>query len=184
MKKRLFNYFFLAAFIAMTTLVLASCGDDEGNETIQAENAGGNNTGKADGNKGTSEFIEPCLDWGCNADHIKKYMSNSWKLDDTSSDHIALIYISEDGSVEMLYSFVSNRTLTMVDVYYNNQPETKLTSFVEEVEKRYNCKMTKAEGEDLVYTAKTTINGRTAAIIVRYIQNNIIGVLYGLPESD
>ena len=72
----------------------------------------------------------------------------------------------------------------MVAVYYINQPETKLTSFVEEVEKRYNCTMTKMESEDSVYiaayTAETTINGRTAYVMVCYDQHKSIEIYYGL----
>ena len=132
---------------------------------------------------GTVTFVEPCLDFGTNREHVKEYMSgSSWQLVDESNDYV-LMYTDSRSTTTVSYSFIgSNRGLSMVAVNYVT---ANVQYILSEVERRYKTTLTKDSSAtnkaETVYAGQATIGGRTVAIVA-HCTSASVSVFYKIPD--
>lgn len=174
MKKNVFYQVTMMVMMTVVCVAFNSCGGDDD---------GGNSSSGGSGTTGSTEYVDPCLDFGCSVAHVKEYMAGSvWQLDGNSNDAV-LLYLNEKTSTVITYMFISG--LHMVTVTYTGGGEGKANSFKTEIEKRYGVTMTRendpSDANQYIYYCTVTINQKKVAIMMNcYAQG--INILYSLPD--
>jgi len=172
MKNKLFTMSMVLLAITCVSL-LSSCGDDEEETTIED-------------NKWTTEYVEPCFEWGATLEQVKTYMSgSSWQL---KSDQYMLMYVNNKETCTLSYLFRGSKPGLYYDmVQYIGYSESKLNGLIAETEKRFKTSLNKQQEkvDGSVYTqysGYTTINGRNVGIIVTSDFSTQITIIYAIPD--
>jgi len=163
--------------MAAMCVTLTACGGDDGDST----------PGKSDGPSeptGSTEYVDPCLDFGCSIDCVKEYMSGSvWELSEHSSDAV-LVYINKQATIVVNY-LILNSKLHMTTVTYNVGGESKAQAFKAEIEKRYGVTMTREVDPDnpgqYIYYTPVTANQKSIAIMILCSPQSI-SIVYSLSD--
>ena len=178
MKKYYLSSFLMAMMAMMCVTVFTACGgDDDLQNSIPSGDGGSSATG-------STEYFEPCLDFGSSIDHVKQYMSGSvWQLAEESNEY-ALLYYNDKTTATVNYMFFSNK-MHMVSVTYIGYSVSKADGFKAEIEKRYGITMKKqtdtSDTSLYAYSGEATINGLTVAIHMPCYEQ-AINIIYGLPD--
>ena len=81
MKKNVFYKVTMMALIAVFAISFIACGGDSDDGTPQVPT----------GPTGSTEYVEPCLDFGSSQSHVKEWMSGSnWELSEHSNEAVLL----------------------------------------------------------------------------------------------
>ena len=187
MKKDILYKVLMLFLVASVSASIISCGGDDENttNTPHGNNNTNANTPGSSAEQGvteSTEYIEPCLDFGSSTTHVKDYMSGSaWELSDASND-VVLLYT--DNKEDMInYTFIDG--LHLVTVTYPNFSDTKANGFKAEIERRYGITMTKEtdpeDSSQYILSGTGTINNRTVAIMMNCYRQGIT-IIYGLPD--
>ena len=175
MKKNVFYHVMMLAMIAVVSMTFTACGgdsDDDGTPQVPT------------GPTGSTEYVEPCLDFGCSPNHVKEWMAGySWELSEYSNDY-TLIYMNSQGTIALDYMFLNSKMHTVAATYVVSGESVAL-AFKSEIEKRYGVTMTKetdpSDVNQYVYHCTPTINQRSVAIMMTYAKQ-CINILYSLPD--
>ena len=175
MKKNVFYKVTMMALIAVFAISFIACGgdsDDDGTPQVPT------------GPTGSTEYVEPCLDFGSSQSHVKEYMSGSnWELSEHSNEY-TLLYMNSQGTIALDYMFLNSKMHTVAATYAVSGESVAL-AFKSEIEKRYGVTMTKetdpSDVSQYVYHCTPTINQRSVAIMMTYAKQ-CINILYSLPE--
>ena len=175
MKKNVFYHVMFLAMIAVVSMTFTACGsdsDDDGTPQVPT------------GPTGSTEYFDPCLDFGSYQNHVKEYMAGSnWELSEHSNEY-TLLYMNSQGTIALDYMFLNSK-MHMVTVTYAVSGESVALAFKSEIEKRYGVTMTKetdpSDVSQYVYHCTPTINQRSVAIMMTYAKQ-CINILYSLPD--
>ena len=89
----------LAMMAAMCVTFTACGGDSDDDGTPQVPT----------GPTGSTEYVDPCLDFGSSQSHVKEYMSAfNWELNENSNEY-TLLYSNAGASVVINYMFIGNK---------------------------------------------------------------------------
>lgn len=168
------RYLFLAMMAAMFVTFTACGGDSDDDGTPQVPT----------GPTGSTEYVEPCLDFGCSPNHVKEWMVGySWELSEYSNDY-TLLYMNSQGTIALDYMFLNSKMHTVAATYAVSG-ESVVLAFKSEIEKRYGISMTKetdpSDVNQYVYHCTATINQRSVVIMMTYAKQ-CINILYSLPD--
>ncbi len=172
MKKYISN-FMMMAVMAVVTISFTACGGGDDDPL--------NDNGK----ESAKTYMEPCLDWGCDVNHIKTYMGSSLNLvnEQVNKQVSLLVYSSNDSKYVINYGLMP--TLFRVDVYHYNRSHDYFTKLMSQYETRYQTKFEKFEDEKYeTYGAKCYINGKYCGIGIQYdAATSSILVMFGLADK-
>ena len=175
MKKSIFAKMMMLAMMAAMCVTFTACGgDDDGTPQVPT------------GPTGSTEYVDPCLDFGSSQSHVKEYMSGlNWELNENSNEY-TLLYSNADATVVINYMFIGNgKGLGMVGVTYAGSGESKALAFKSEIEKRYGISMTKetdpSDSSQYSYYGTATIGGKKVVIMLNHYKTGI-SIVYGLPD--
>lgn len=174
MKKNFFYTVMMMAVMAVVTISFTACGGDDSDDPL--ENTSQSGTGTT--NK------EPCLDWGCDASHIKTYMGSSMNLTQEESHGTAVLsYATAD--YKYVINYLLAPTLVQVYVYHYDKGYDYFMKLISQYETRYQAKFEKYESEQYeAYGTNCTINGKYCGILIEYdVKTNTILVLFGLADK-
>ena len=171
------NFLYKVMFLAMMTVVamtFTACGGDSDDETPQVPT----------GPTGSTEYVDPCLDFGSSQSHVKDYMADSnWSLDNNSNESV-LLYSNSKATVIINYMFV-NAKLRMITATYSGGGISRALSFKSEIEKRYGVTMTDesdpSDGSLVIYRCTATVNQRDIAIVISCYEQ-VLNILYRLTD--
>jgi len=174
MKKNVFYHVMMLAMIAVVSMTFTACGgdsDDDGTPQVPT------------GPTGSTEYFDPCLDFGSYQNHVKEYMAGSnWELSEHSNEAV-LLYTDSQTMTVLNYIFIESK-LHMVTVAYTGG-ESKALGFKAEIEKRYGITMKKVtnseNGTEYIYEALATIGGKQVVITLSYYKGGV-SIVYGLPD--
>lgn len=175
MKKNVFYHVMFLAMIAVVSMTFTACGgdsDDDGTPQVPT------------GPTGSTEYVDPCLDFGSSQSHVKEWMSGSnWELSEHSNEAV-LLYMNIQTMTVLNYIFIESK-LHMVTVAYTDSGESKAQAFKAEIEKRYGVTMTRlddpSDTSQYGYYATVTIGGKQVVITLSYYKGGI-SIVYGLPD--
>ena len=175
MKKSIFARVMMLAMMAVVAMTFTACGgdsDDDGTPQVPT------------GPTGSTEYFDPCLDFGSSQSHVKEYMSGSnWELSEHSNDY-TLLYMNSQGTIALDYMFLNSK-MHMVTATYAVSGESVALAFKSEIEKRYGITMTKetdtSDASQYVYHCTPTINQRSVVIMMTYTKQ-CINIIYSLPD--
>lgn len=175
MKKNVFYKVTMMALIAVFAISFIACGgdsDDDGTPQVPT------------GPTGSTEYVEPCLDFGSSQSHVKEWMSGSnWELSEHSNEAV-LLYTNIQTMTVLNYIFIESK-LHMVTVAYTDSGESKALAFKAEIEKRYGATMTRvddpSDASQYGYYATVTIGGKQVVITLSYYKGGV-SIVYGLPD--
>jgi len=164
----------MLAMMAAMCVTLTACG-------------GGGDDGQKSGSGGTTgstEYVDPCLNFGSSQSHVKEWMSGSnWELSEHSNEAV-LLYTNIQTMTVLNYIFIESK-LHMVTVTYNGSGESKALAFKAEIEKRYGISMTKetdpSDSSQYSYYGTATIGGKKIVIMLNHYKTGI-SIVYGLPD--
>ena len=174
MKKSIFAKMMMLAMMAAMCVTFTACGGDSDDDgTPQTPT----------GPTGSTEYVEPCLDFGSSQSHVKEWMSGSnWELSEHSNEAV-LLYTNIQTMTVLNYIFIESK-LHMVTVAYTGG-ESKALAFKAEIEKRYGVTMTHlddpSDASQYGYYATVTIGGKQVVITLSYYKG-AISIVYGLPD--
>ena len=174
MKKNVFYHVMMLAMIAVVSMTFTACGgdsDDDGTPQVPT------------GPTGSTEYFDPCLDFGSYQNHVKEYMAGSnWELSEHSNEAV-LLYTDSQTMTVLNYIFIESK-LHMVTVAYTGG-ESKALGFKAEIEKRYGITMKKVtnseDGTEYIYEGLATIGGRQVEIMMNCYKQGI-NIIYALPD--
>lgn len=174
MKRNFLYKVMFLAMIAVVSMTFTACGgdsDDDGTPQVPT------------GPMGSTEYVEPCLDFGSSLNHVREYMSGSnWELSEHSNEAV-LLYTNIQTMTVMNYIFIESK-LHMVTVAYTGS-ESKALAFKAEIEKRYGATMTRvddpSDASQYGYYATVTIGGKQVVITLSYYKGGV-NIVYGLPD--
>lgn len=167
----LYKVMFLA-MIAVVSMTFTACGGDDDSSPTEPT--------------GSTEYVEPCLDFGSTVAHVKEYMSGSvWQMNENSNDY-TLLYSNKDATVAINYIFIGNiNGLSVVTVTYAGYSDSKAKGFKAEIEKRYDTTLTKetdpADDSQYSYSSTATIGGKKVAVMVNCYKAGI-SIVYAIPD--
>ena len=99
MKKNILAKLMMVAMVATMCMTFTACGgdsDDDGTPQVPT------------GPTGSTEYVDPCLDFGSSQSHVKEYMSAfNWELNENSNEY-TLLYSNAGASVVINYMFIGN----------------------------------------------------------------------------
>ena len=175
MKKNVFYKVMMMAMIAVVSMIFTACGgdsDDDGTPQVPT------------GPTGSTEYVDPCLDFGSSVAHVKEWMSGSnWELSEHSNEGV-LLYTNIQTMTVLNYIFIESK-LHMVTVAYTGSGESKVLAFKAEIEKRYGISMTKetdpSDASQYSYYGTATIGGKKVVIMLNHYKTGI-SIVYGLPD--
>ena len=175
MKNNVFYKVTMMALIAVFAISFIACGgdsDDDGTPQVPT------------GPTGSTEYVEPCLDFGSSQSHVKEWMSGSnWELSEHSNEAV-LLYTNIQTMTVLNYIFIESK-LHMVTVAYTDSGESKALAFKSEIEKRYGISMTKetdpSDASQYSYYGTATIGGKKVVIMLNHYKTGI-SIVYGLPD--
>ena len=175
MKKYFKERVMMLAMMAAMCVTFTACGgdsDDDGTPQVPT------------GPTGSTEYFDPCLDFGCSQSHVKEWMSGSnWELSEHSNDY-TLLYMNSQGTIALDYMFLNSKMHTVAATYAVSGESVAL-AFKAEIEKRYGVTMTKetdpSNVSQYVYHCTPTINQRSVAIMMTYAKQ-CINIIYALPD--
>ena len=177
MKRNFLYKVMFLAIIAVVSMTFTACGgdsDDDGTPQVPT------------GPTGSTEYVDPCLDFGSSQSHIKEYMSGfNWELNENSNEY-TLLYTNQTATVVINYMFIGNgKGLGMVGVTYTGGGDTKALGFKAEIEKRYGITMKKVtnseDGTEYIYEGLATIGGKQVEIMMNCYKQGI-NIIYALPD--
>ena len=174
MKKSIFAKMMMLAMMAAMCVTFTACGgdsDDDGTPQVPT------------GPTGSTEYFDPCLDFGSYQNHVKEYMAGSnWELSEHSNEAV-LLYTDSQTMTVLNYIFIESK-LHMVTVAYTGG-ESKALGFKAEIEKRYGITMKKVtnseNGTEYIYEALATIGGKQVVITLSYYKGGV-SIVDGLPD--
>ena len=174
MKKSIFTKMMMLAMMAAMCVTFTACGgdsDDDGTPQVPT------------GPTGSTEYVDPCLDFGSSQSHVKEWMSGSnWELSEHSNEAV-LLYTDIQTMTVLNYIFIESK-LHMVTVTYTGG-ESKALGFKAEIEKRYGATMTRVDApsdtSQYGYYATVTIGGKQVVITLSYYKGGV-SIVYGLPD--
>ena len=174
MKKNVFYKVMMMAMIAVVSMISTACGGDSDDGTPQTPT----------GPTGSTEYVDPCLDFGSSVAHVKEWMSGSnWELSEHSNEGV-LLYTNIQTMTVLNYIFIESK-LHMVTVAYTDSGESKALAFKSEIEKRYGISMTKetdpSDASQYSYYGTATIGGKKVVIMLNHYKTGI-SIVYGLPD--
>ena len=170
----LYKVMFLA-IIAIVSMTFTACGGDSDDDgTPQTPT----------GPTGSTEYVDPCLDFGSSQSHVKEWMAGSnWDLSEHSNEY-TLLYMNSQGTIAMNYMFLYSK-LHMVTATYAVSGESVVLAFKTEIEKRYGVTMTKktdtSDASQYIYHCTATINQKSVVIMMSYYTQSI-NIVYSLPD--
>lgn len=177
MKRNFLYKVMFLAMIAVVSMTFTACGGDSDNDgTPQVPT----------GPTGSTEYVDPCLDFGSSQSHVKEYMSGfNWELNENSNEY-TLLYTNQAATVVINYMFIgSGKGLGMVGVTYSSGGDTKALGFKAEIEKRYGITMKKVtnseDGTEYIYEGLATIGGKQVEIMMNCYKQGI-NIIYALPD--
>ena len=175
MKKNVFYHVMMLAMIAVVLMTFTACGSDSDDDGIPQTPTGPT---------GSTEYVDPCLDFGSSQNHIKEWMAGSnWELSEHSNEAV-LLYTNIQTMTVLNYIFIESK-LHMVTVAYTDSGESKAQAFKAEIEKRYGVTMTRlddpSDANQYGYYATVTIGGKQIVITLSYYKGGI-SIVYGLPD--
>ena len=177
MKKSIKERVTMLAMMAAMCVTFTACGgdsDDDGTPQVPT------------GPTGSTEYVDPCLDFGSSQNHVKEYMSAfNWELNENSNEY-TLLYTNQAATVVINYMFIGNdKGLGMVGVTYTGGGDTKALGFKAEIEKRYGITMKKVtnseDGTEYIYEGLATIGGKQVEIMMNCYKQGI-NIIYALPD--
>lgn len=162
----------MMAVMAVVAMSFTACGGDSDDPL--------DNSGKE-----TSEtYIEPCLDWGCDINHIKTYMGSSMELSNEQKqfDVTVLAYTTSDYKYVLTYALTPK--LYQVYVYHYDKNRDYFTKLISQYETRYQTKFEMEEDDRFEsYATKCYINGKYCSVLVDYdAKTNAVIVVFSLAE--
>ena len=96
MKKSIFAKMMMLTMMAAMCVTFTACGGDSDDGTPQTPT----------GPTGSTEYVDPCLDFGSSQSHVKEYMSGfNWELNENSNEY-TLLYSNVDATVVINYMFI------------------------------------------------------------------------------
>ena len=175
MKRNFLYKVMFLAMIAVVSMTFTACGsdsDDDGTPQVPT------------GPTGSTEYFDPCLDFGSSQSHVKEYMAGSnWELSEHSNDY-TLLYMNSQGTIALDYMFLNSKMHTVAATYVVSG-ESVVLAFKAEIEKRYGVTMIREndpkDASQYVYHCTATINQRSVAIMMTYAKQ-CINILYSLPD--
>lgn len=175
MKRNFLYKVMFLAMIAVVSMTFTACGgdsDDDGTPQVPT------------GPTGSTEYFDPCLDFGSYQNHVKEYMAGSnWELSEHSNEY-TLLYMNSQGTIALDYMFLNSK-MHMVTVTYAVSGESVVLAFKAEIEKRYGVTMIREndpkDANRYVYHCTATINQRSVVIMMTYAKQ-CINILYSLPD--
>lgn len=175
MKRNFLYKVMFLAMIAVVSMTFTACGGDSDDDGIPQTPTGPT---------GSTEYFDPCLDFGSSQSHVKEYMSGSnWELSEHSNEY-TLLYMNSQGTIALNYMFLNSK-MHMVAVTYAVSGESVALAFKSEIEKRYGVTMTKetdtSDASQYVYHCTATINQKSVVIMMSYYTQSI-NIVYGLPD--
>ena len=176
MKKSIFAKMMMLTMMAAMCVTFTACGGDSDDGTPQTPT----------GPTGSTEYMDPCLDFGSSQSHVKEYMSGfNWELNENSNEY-TLLYSNADATVVINYMFIGNgKGLGMVGVTYAGGGDAKALGFKAEIEKRYGITMKKVtnseDGTEYIYEGLATIGGKQVEIMMNCYKQGI-NIIYALPD--
>ena len=177
MKRNFLYKVMFLAMIAVVSMTFTACGgdsDDDGTPQVPT------------GPTGSTEYVDPCLDFGSLQSHVKEYMSGfNWELNENSNEY-TLLYTNQAATVVINYMFIGNgKGLGMVGVTYASGGDSKALGFKAEIEKRYGITMKKVtnseDGTEYIYEGLATIGGKQVEIMMNCYKQGI-NIIYALPD--
>ena len=174
MKKSIFAKMMMLAMMAAMCVTFTACGGDSDDDGIPQTPTGPT---------GSTEYFDPCLDFGSYQNHVKEYMAGSnWELSEHSNEAV-LLYTNIQTMTVLNYIFIESK-LHMVTVAYTGS-ESKALAFKAEIEKRYGVTMTRvddpSDASQYGYYATVTIGGKQVVITLSYYKGGV-SIVYGLPD--